>query len=303
MQSNDDLNDLRFVAAIAETGSLSGAARRLGVSHATAFRRIEAFEARLGVKLFERSVGRYAPTVAGEELARAGAEIEREAIESLRKVAGHDLRPSGLVRVTTTDTFANALIAPMARACLDAHPGILLQVSISNEFYSLSKRDADIAIRTTRTPPEHLVGKRIGVVAMAAYGSKQYLRCHPDKELPTHRWIAVDDSLEHNASLAWLARFMPPSQAVYRTNTFTSVAQACAAGAGLAVLPCFIGDRSPLLKRVTAVIEECTNDLWILSHPDLRNTMRIKTIFQTLQEQLGAAAPLLAGEMPKSAGK
>src|SRR5712672_209112 len=91
-QEADNLNDLRFVAAVAETGSLSGAARRLGVNHATAFRRINAFEAVLGTKLFERSAGHYVPTVAGEELARTGAEIERAATESLRRVAGHDLR-------------------------------------------------------------------------------------------------------------------------------------------------------------------------------------------------------------------
>jgi molybdate transport repressor ModE-like protein len=282
MQSKDDLTDLRFAAAIAQTGSLSGAARRLGVSHATAFRRIEAFEARLGVKLFERRAGRYVPTVAGEELARTGVQIELEATESLRKVAGRDLRPTGHVRVTTTDSLANGLIAPMAQACREMNPGILLQVIASNEIYSLTKRDADIAIRPTRTPPGYLIGKKAAIVAMAVYGEKNYLRRRARKNLEEHDWIAADDSLGNNASLG--------------------VGQACAAGCGLAVLPCFIGDQQPGLKRVSPLIEECTIDLWILTHPDLRNTVRVKTMFQGLYEELRRAAPLLAGRQPQ-AGK
>ncbi|MFN0317749.1 MAG: LysR family transcriptional regulator [Burkholderiales bacterium] len=301
MQSKDDLTDLRFAAAIAQTGSLSGAARRLGVSHATAFRRIEAFEARLGVKLFERSAGRYVPTVAGEELARAGAQIELEATESLRKVAGRDLRPTGHVRVTTTDSFANGLIAPMAHACREMNPGIVLQVIASNEIYSLTKRDADIAIRPTKKPPEYLIGKKAGIVAMAVYGEKNYLRRHARKSLEQYDWIAAGDSSGNSASLGWIAKIKPLDEVAYRTNSFTGVSQACAAGIGLAILPCFIGDRQPGLKRVTPLIEECTIDLWILTHPDLRNTVRVKTVFQAFHHELRKAAPLLAGRQPQGA--
>ena len=109
----DHLTDLRFVAAVAQAGSLAGAARKLGVNHATAFRRITAVEARLGVRLFERSAGHYVATPAGDELARAGAAIEQEATQSLLKVAGRDLRPSGVVRVTTTDSIQAAFITKM----------------------------------------------------------------------------------------------------------------------------------------------------------------------------------------------
>jgi molybdate transport repressor ModE-like protein len=295
----ENLDDLRFVAAIAETGSLAGAARRLRVNHATVFRRINAFEAALGTKLFERSGGRYVATVAGEELARTGAEIERVATESLRRVAGRDLRPTGMVRVTTTESVAHGLITPMARACRVSHPGIVLQVITANEFYNLSKRDADIAIRTTRSPPEHLIGRKIGVMAMAVFGSRRYLRGHRGKDLAEHDWIAVDDSLGHNASLAWLARIKSLDDVPYRTNSFTGVGQACAAGLGLAVLPCFIGDTVATLQRVTSVIDECANDLWILTHPDLHNTVRVKTVFQALSSELGKTAPLLAGRQAR----
>ena len=135
-------------------------------------------------------------------------------------------------------------------------------------------------------------------MAMAVYGSRRYLQSRRSKNLTDHDWIAVDDSLGHNASLAWLAGIKPLDDVPYRTNSFTGVGEACAAGLGLAMLPCFIGDSQPALKRVTAVIEECANDLWILTHPDLRNTVRVKAVFQALQAELAKAAPLLAGLRP-----
>ncbi|MFM9881379.1 MAG: LysR substrate-binding domain-containing protein, partial [Burkholderiales bacterium] len=171
------------------------------------------------------------------------------------------------------------------------------------EFYNLSKRDADIAIRATRKPPEHLIGKKVGVVAMAVYGSRHYLKDRPSKALASHDWIALDDSVGHNASLGWLGRIMPLDDVPYRTNTFIGVANACAAGLGLAVLPCFIGDQQPLLVRMTAPIDECANDLWILTHPDLRNTVRVNAVFDALRQELNAAIPLLAGKRPGSASR
>jgi DNA-binding transcriptional LysR family regulator len=110
VQTVDDLNDLRFVAAIALAGTLAGAARHLKVNHATAFRRLEALERKLGVRLFERGAGRYSPTPAGEELARTGELVERAAMESMLRVAGQDLQPSGVVRVATTDALATVFL-------------------------------------------------------------------------------------------------------------------------------------------------------------------------------------------------
>ena len=100
----EDLNDLRLVALITQTGSLSGAAKRLGVNHATVFRRITQLEARVAVRLFERTAGRYHPTLAGDELARAGAVMDDTATQALLHVTGQDLRPSGAVRISTTDS-------------------------------------------------------------------------------------------------------------------------------------------------------------------------------------------------------
>ena len=296
MQTINDLNDLRFVAAIAEMGSLSGAARRLGVNHATAFRRLDKLEANLGVRLFERRAGRYAATESGEELARAGAAIEREAAESLSKVAGRDLRPSGVVRITTTESIGNRFLGPIARACRERYPDITLHVTTANEVHSLSRRDADIALRASTRPPEDLIGKRIATLAHAVYGAKRYLRrTRQVQDLRDHDWIALDDSMSRQVSLKWLAKISPLERAVLRTNSFVGVQGACVEGLGLAVLPCFMGDSQASLERVTETLDECKNELWILMHLDLRDTVRVKTVYQVMLEEVGKASSLLGG--------
>ena len=296
MQALDDLNHLRLVAAIALSGSLSGAARELGVNHATAFRRLQKIESLLGVRLFERNSGRYAATEAGEELARVGAAIEQQARESMRRVAGRDLRPSGIVRVTTTDSLGARFMGAIACACREQHPEITLHVVTSNLMHSLSRRDADIALRPSLRPPEELIGKRIATIAHAVYGAKRYLR-RMGKALPLrdHDWIALDDSMSQQVSLMWLATRLPPEQAKLRTNTFAGVRQACIDGLGLAVLPCFLGDEAPALARVGGPLSDCKNELWLLTHPDLRNTARVKAVFQVMRDELGKVASSFAG--------
>ncbi len=302
MQTNllGDLNDLRFASAIAEAGTLAGAARRLGVNHATVFRRLEAMESRLGVRLFERGGGRYAPTSEGEALARAGAQVEDTASEALRQVAGRDLRPSGLVRITTTDTLAQtvlpAMLGPLRAGC----PEISLQLHVTNELQNLSRRDADIAIRPSSQPPGHLLGRRIGVIAYAVYGEaravQQWRGVRHDWPVWRHApWVAVDESLSQHRSLAWLARQLPLADVALRCSSFMAVAHACAQGLGLAVLPCCVGDALPGLRRVGERLAELDTDAWLLTHADLRGTARIRVVLDALQQGFAAARERLAG--------
>lgn len=163
------------------TGSLSGAGGRLGVSHATVFRRLTDMEKRLGVALFERSRTGYTPNSAGEDLAAVARRVEADILGVERRLAGQDLKLSGSVRLTTTDTLYAGLLAPALADFRVNYPDIELEVVVSNQVQSLSKREADIAIRPTRNPPETLVGRRVGSIRQAIYGQKQY--CH-DTPIP-----------------------------------------------------------------------------------------------------------------------
>lgn len=287
MQIREDLNDLRYVAAILQTGSLAGAARLLNVNHATVFRRITQLEAQMGVRLFERHAGHYQATAAGEELARTGNLINDMAAQAWLKIAGQDLRPSGSVRITTTDSVARVLLKPIMRLCRERYPQISLQVGIDNEMANLSKRDADIAIRPALQPPEHLIGKRIAGLSFAIYGAKEYLETHPSTDLTEHDWIALDDTRSRHRSLRWLEKFKPLDDVGFRINSFGGVCDACAAGLGLALLPCFMGDAQAGLQRLGEAQPDCASELWLLTHPDLRDTLRVKVIYQLLLEELG----------------
>jgi len=289
MHKLEDLNDLRLVFLIAETGSLSGAARRLGVNHATVFRRVANLEQRVGVKLFERSAGRYHATTAGAELARAGASIDEAANEALLRVAGQDLRPRGAVRISTTDSIALALLPPIVALCRAQYPQITLSVEVDNFAVNLSKRDADIAIRPTSRPPENLIGKHIGPVAFCVYGAKSYLKKRRAGSLAEHDWLALDESQSGHRTLRWLEKFKPLSEVGLRMNSFGCLRQACVDGLGLAMLPVVLGESSSALARVGALEPECATDLWLLTHPDLRDTVRIKVVFQLLQVELANA--------------
>jgi molybdate transport repressor ModE-like protein len=283
----EDLNDLRLVALIAQTGSLSGAAKRLGVNHATVFRRIAQLEARVAVRLFERTGGRYHATPAGDELARAGALMDDTATQALLHVAGQDLRPSGAVRISTTDSFALTLLYPIMALCRAQYPQITLTVSVDNDAANLSRRDADIALRATGRPPEHLIGKHIAPLPFAVYGAKPYLRATRKLvDLGAHEWMALDDSQSGHRTLRWLEAIKPLAEVGLRANSFGTLRQACAAGLGLALLPCFMADASPTLGRLGDPVPECASELWLLTHPDLRETTRVKVVFQLLQAEL-----------------
>lgn len=290
-----DLNDLIYVAAVTQTGSLSAAARKLQVNHATVFRRIAQIEQDLGVRLFERGAGRYIATAAGEELAAAGAAMELTAERSLLKVAGRDLRPSGVVRITTTDSFATTLLNPVLALCRVRYPQIVLHIGIDNIMLDLSKRDADIAVRPTLHPPEYLVGKRIAPLAFAVYGASDYLEKTTASTLSEHHWIGLGESQERHRTLQWLQKIIPLEQVGYRVDGFASVARACADGLGVAVLPCLLGDGLAPLRRMHEPIPELASELWVLTHPDLRKTVRIQTVFQLLHRELAKHAMALQG--------
>jgi DNA-binding transcriptional LysR family regulator len=300
MDTLGDLNDLRFICAIAQAGTLAGAARRLRVNHATAFRRLESMESRLGVRLFERGGGRYTSTPEGEALARAGAEVEETASEALRKVAGKDLRPSGLVRITTTDTIAQTVLPGLLVPLRAQYPDISLQVIATNELQNLSKRDADIAIRPSSQPPEHLLGRRIGVIGYGVYGNANAAGAWRGERSDwpawsTAPWIAVDDSLGQHRSLRWLSRHVDVAEVSMRCSSFMSIAQACAGGLGLAVLPCMVGDAVPALMRIGPRLVELDTEAWLLTHADLRDTARIRVVLDALQHGFQQQVKVLLG--------
>jgi DNA-binding transcriptional LysR family regulator len=288
-------DDLRYVLAVASAGSLAGAARSLGVNHTTVLRRVGAFEQRLGLRLFERLPTGYVLTAGGEELIAAARHIDETVTTLQRKLAGKDLRLSGTIRMTTTDTLMGSVLPEILAEFRDSHPGIQVEIAISNLIFNLTKRDADVAIRPADHPPETLIGRRIAKIAFAIYGSPQYLSKHRAKDLAAHRWVAPDDSLAATSVAQWMRATLRDSEITLRADSLLALRQATQAGLGLAALPCYLGDTTPDLVRVHRPIAEMETGLWILTHEDLRHTARIRAFSDFVAHAFTRRRPLFEG--------
>jgi DNA-binding transcriptional LysR family regulator len=297
MNSKLDWDDLRLVLAVSREGTLSGAARRLGVTHSTVFRRLGAVEEQMGARLFERFRDGYVPTAAGETAADSAARLEDEMLTLELKLSGQDLRPSGTVRITTTDTLSSMVMRhlPAMRAL---HPEIQLEIAISNAMANLTRREAEIAIRPTPGPPEILVGRRLADIAHAIYGSRAYLSRREDKDLRAYDWIGLDDALANTVIGRWMHENLGAmAHIACRVDALPALCEAAVAGLGLALLPCYVGDLASGLRRVRPkALAEARSALWLLTHDDLKRTARIRATLDFMAKALASERALLEGK-------
>ena len=165
-----DWNEPRLVLAVQRAGSLKAAASALGIDHSTAFRRLNSLEKELGVRLFERLPGgSYQATPAGERMAAAGERMEDETLALDRHIAGRDHRLSGRLRVTSSETLAYSMLTRHLAAFRQEHPGIVVELVIDNRVLSLSRREADIALRPVRPRESDLWGRKLADVTWTLY--------------------------------------------------------------------------------------------------------------------------------------
>lgn len=294
-----DWDDLRYVLAVAAEGSLAGAARALGVNHTTVLRRVGAFEARLGLRLFERLPAGYVLTAGGEELIDAARRIDETVAGLERKLMGRDLQLTGSVRVTTTDSLAASLLPDILAAFRAAHPGISIELAVSNMMFNLTRRDADVAIRPSLDAPEALIGRRVSALAFAVYASPAFLgTSHIEPEdFKRYTWVAPDDSLADTSILRWMRTALPDAEVALQADSLLALCHAAAAGLGLAALPCYLGDTSPGLLRVSPPIEEMATALWLLTHADLRRTARVRAFMGFAADAFMRQRALLEGRV------
>lgn len=295
-------DDYRHFLAIEQAGSVLGAAKQLGVNHTTVLRRIASLERRLGVRLFERLRTGYTPTPAGEELRNVILGVRQVLLDVEHRLSGKDLQLSGVVRIATTDTLSHGLLLPHLRAFRQLHPHIQLQIIGSNQIVSLTRREADIAIRATNQPPDNMLGRKIGLARSAIYGALSYLdeRGH-DLASDRHDWIGLDETLAHLPEYRWLERRTPPERIVLRLNNLLHKIAVVKAGHGIAPLLCFLAEREPDLIRLTEPEPLFDTDIWLLSHPDLRRVARVRAFMEFIT-QCAKTDRLLQGELVKHQG-
>lgn len=289
-------DDLRYVLAIARGGGLNGAARELDVNPSSVYRRLETLESQLEVRLFERLRSGYSLTPAGEALAESAKRMESEALAVERVVRGTDIKLEGNLRMSTSEAFAAHFLPQHLADFRALHPGITLDVGSTNQIIDLTRRDADVVIRAVAKAPEHLVGRECARIAFASYASREYLdRVGRGRPLTDYDWLGFDGELARVYQAKWLEQRIPESKIRLRFDRFAPLHAAVCAGIGCVALPCFTCDNNPLLERLPDTYQETQLKVWVLTHPDLRRSARVRAFLQFFGERIEASQSLMLG--------
>jgi DNA-binding transcriptional LysR family regulator len=280
-----DWENLRHFVVLAREGTLSGAARRLGVDHATVARRVAALEAETGLKLVDRRARSYRLTEDGKRISATAMPMEEAAFAVGRAVQAARPGLRGEVSISSPPSLANALIAPQLFRLRQRQPGIRIKLIGEKRAASLNRREADVAVRLSRPHEPGLIARKIGSFGFGLYGAPLYL-----KETPRHAFafIAYDDSMDDAPQQEWLQRLAADGEIVLRTNDLENQAAAARTGVGLAVLPHFLGDPDPELERLDVTPEPPRREVWLLVHRDLREAPPVRAVMDFLGDCLKA---------------
>ncbi|CAA9479677.1 MAG: Transcriptional regulator, LysR family [uncultured Sphingomonadaceae bacterium] len=287
---------MRTFLAVARDGTLSGAARALGVTQSTMSRRMAALERRAGARLLERTPRGYLLTTLGEAVLPNAERMEAEADAALRSVAGRDCALEGTVRVTTVDLLADRLIVPAVAALRAAHPGIGVELSPDSRSLSLSKREADVAVRVRRFDGHELVERRLGDFTFGLYASPAYLdgRGAPRDGSSGHALVTVAEDQDELPEARFLRERLPEAAVALRSNSREVQLRAAAAGLGVACLARFHADAEGGLERLAELGAPPARSIWLGVHRDLRSTPRVRAVTETIAAEVKRQAAKLS---------
>ncbi|MEM7157094.1 MAG: LysR family transcriptional regulator [Myxococcota bacterium] len=280
-------DDLRFFLAVCRHGSVTGAGKQLGVTHTTVARRIAAFEESVGTRLFDRTRDGYGMTQSAEDIYHRAEAVEVSLIDIERSVFGRDAELKGPLKLTAPDHLTDVVIAPHMSKLRQMHPGIELELLSTTAVLDLDARQADLALRITRAPPDYLIGRKIVPVELGAYASASYIEEHEGS--PEFILYRADTESK------WMQLF-PPGEVALRVEGVSTVYAAVKNGVGIGWLPCFFADVDPELRRIETPTSPTEWGLWILNHVDLRGTARVRAVREFLVETIEGQRDLIMGK-------
>ena len=300
-----DWSDLRHALAVGQLGSVAAAARRLGVNATTVQRRLDALELSLGARLFDRARGGYRPTDAGVAVLEQAQRMADQADEIERRVLGRDRELTGVLRLSTAFVAMEHLLPQPLADFAATYPGIEVEVVENAFLVDLARRQADapgltqadVALRLSASVAEHLVGRQLGVsqcrvfALRGAAGLPQALTPLPEL-LQRAPWVAFERDGVHRVYDQWMRQHLVPTQVRVRVDIFNAVAAMLRTGVGVGVLPTFMQARLPELVPVSDVIPELSVPVWMLTHPDLRDTARVRAFMRFVGDALSARLAL-----------
>jgi DNA-binding transcriptional LysR family regulator len=300
-KSTINWDDVRLFLALAGGGSSRATANRLGISHTTVSRRVEQLEASLGTRLFDRDVNGFRLTGAGETLVTQATLAEEALIGAQRRLQGRNAELKGEIRVTAPDAVVLDLLMDELVGFVRRYPEIDLNLMLSYNAFEIARRDADIAIRTIRQgrpAPEEPPGRKLVTAASCYYASADYLERHDPWASDTNaRFIGWSDSERFPH---WVRDSPFPHVPAYgNLNNVMLQVSAAVAGMGIAALPCFAGDAALALRRVPGTRPYDSYDIWLLSHPEPRQTARLRMFRKFIIEVFETKEEVIRGLRPK----
>lgn len=279
-------DDVKVFLAVTRERTVRGAARELGVTHATVSRRLRGLEDKLGSQLFERTSDGQVLTPMGLEILSVAEQVEEKIGEIDRRAFAQDKRLSGMVRLSVSDSLFLSVLHPCVKSFQTQFPMIEIELISTHDLSSLSRRHADIVVRITKKPPESAYGKKVADSPLACFASPSYLLKRPAPD----RWIALTYEPAFEAIV--------PARRVLAATSDLAAAQLIRSGLGIGLLPCFLGDSDSGLRRVPGTDPKPDMDIWVLVHEDLRATPRVRVLMDHLYVALEENKDLIEGRRP-----
>lgn len=287
-----DWDYLRYIRALAIAGTFAKAGELLGVHQTTVLRRLDQMEESLGVQFFERNRDGLQLTPVGEMAFREAERLATDMENLERKLVGQDGAPVGKVRIAAEDAMMNELLSPILAELVREYPDIELEVLTDNDVANLSHREADLTLRPENKPQATLEGERIAAIDSAVYGAAKYCRRNRDMDIENQpeacTWILPDESFSHLATGRWYRKHLKNVNSVIRCNSLQAMAALARAGAGLAVLPCYLGEPPKELRRLSDPLDGESVDLWLHVNQDTQQMARVRIVMEFLAERLQA---------------
>ncbi len=276
--------DFHLVLAVSRAASVAKACDLLGMTHSTLLRKLDQIESRLKTRLFERVRGRYTLTPAGHEIDQAARAFEPLARAAETRALGQDLRPSGEVKVSVAAIVLDHLLPSVLAQFAPAFPEVEIELTTSRDHASLRRREADVAIRVADTVPEWLIGRKLAELKFKIYGLRHEQTTPALRSVAKlakeRRWIGFESDTNDLKFDRWLAAEVPADRVVLRVDNFNHALSMVLAGLGIALLPAFLEASQPKLQALSAPIAQLQTPLWLITHPELKNTARIQVMMR-----------------------
>ncbi len=289
-------DDLRIIKTLSESGNRAVTAKKLGINVSTVSRRVAQLEKTLGIALFDRRRSGYILTMEGAELRALAERVELDIVSVARRISPAEQGLLGKLRITTSDGLLLYFLTPIIADFKSVNEGITIEVLVGNQTLSLARDESDIAVRATKKPSENLVGRKLATIAWAPYGN---VRSASASALfaEGQSWVSYSGLLSGLKAVSYVDNRVDAHCISYRTDSVAAASAAIAAGLGLGFLPCMLGDITPGLRRVGPVVPELNDELWLLTHQDIRKSWRVKAFMTFCASAVANQKLLIEGQL------